>query len=451
MNSRPTSPPPARQSSHSAVTDTRVAALRIMEELRNGAMLDIAFERYASVLDARNRRWLQQLVYGALRTRSRMDAIVEVRVTGGIGRLNPTMLDLLRLGCYQLLYMGGVPSYAAIAQTVELAKERQGIGAGKLVNAVLRRIDRERENLYYPIPTDPIDALSLEYSHPSWLVRRWSEAFGLDETRKLLESNNTEPYNYVRPYNTTGAELEAELVRAGAFLEKAPLVTDGARLVGGVALADLGAFRRGMLFVQDPAATLVANYAAIPKSDVVVDMCAAPGGKSFELSRTAGLVLAGDRSFPRISRMRENLGRLHAENIELYVGDAAVPPLKPLDAVLLDAPCTGTGTFRRHPDARWRLRVSDIAVMAGTQRNLLRCAASIVRPGGLLIYSTCTLEPEENDAHIDALLADGTGWTLEPPPPGTVPDSVLDNGRLRVLPQRHGVDGAFAARLRKRA
>jgi 16S rRNA (cytosine967-C5)-methyltransferase len=149
--------------------------------------------------------------------------------------------------------------------------------------------------------------------------------------------------------------------------------------------------------------------------------------------------------------MKQNLMRMHASNVELFTGDASAPPLVPLDAVLLDVPCTGTGAFRRHPDARWRLKISDIAVMSATQRTLLASAAKLVKPGGLLIYSTCSLEPEENDAPVAAFLAANPGWSLEPPPAGAVPDIVLDRGLLRVLPQLHGVDGAFAARLRKSA
>jgi len=180
-----------------------------------------------------------------------------------------------------------------------------------------------------------------------------------------------------------------------------------------------------------------------------VDLCAAPGGKALELSRTASLVVAADRSVPREQRLRGNLRRVEARNVVSVVADALAPAVLPVDAVLLDAPCTGTGTFRRHPDARWRLKPSDLAVMATTQRALLRSAAQIVRPGGLLVYATCSLETEENDAQIESFLAEHPDWALEPPPEGVVAASVLDAGRLRTLPQRHAVDGAFAARLRR--
>jgi 16S rRNA (cytosine967-C5)-methyltransferase len=201
--------------------------------------------------------------------------------------------------------------------------------------------------------------------------------------------------------------------------------------------------------VQDPASTLVTQYADIAAGATVADLCAAPGGKTLELARTAGFVVAADRNPLRARRMLGNFRRVEARNIATIVADARIPAVRPVDVVLIDVPCTGTGTFRRHPDARWRLKISDLAVMAALQRNILRAAAPAVKPGGLLIYSTCSLEPEENDAQIESFLAESGEWRLEPPEEGAVPASVLDAGRLRVLPQRHGVDGAFAARLRR--
>jgi len=153
----------------------------------------------------------------------------------------------------------------------------------------------------------------------------------------------------------------------------------------------------------------------------------------------------------RLERLVDNVRRLEARNVRPVVADARHAALQAVDAVLVDAPCTGTGTFRRHPDARWRLKVSDLAVMGALQRSILRASADLVRPGGLLIYSTCSLEPEENDAQLESFLAEHDAFRLEPPAAGTVPETVLDAGRLRVLPQRHGTDGAFAARLRRAA
>ncbi len=431
------------------VTAARAIAAEICVDLRKGEFLDQSFDRRIAPLDARDRRWTRELVYGMLRRRAWIDTILSDRVRGGLQRLDADVVDLLRLGVYQLTNMGSVPAYAAIAQTVELAKRRHGIGASKLVNAVLRRTDRERDDLSIALPPDTAEALALNYSHPRWLVDRWIERWGEQDTERLLTMNNAEAPLIVRPYGVVREQLEAMLEAAGVHVADAPYVRESIAISGGITLTELGAFRKGLFFVQDPAATLVTEYAAIEQGSIVADLCAAPGGKSLELSRTAGAVFASDKSLLRLQRLLANQRRLETPNIYALVGDARAPAVRPVDVVLIDVPCTGTGTFRRHPDARWRLKVSDIAVMAALQKSILRAAAKVVRVGGLLIYSTCSLEPEENDEQVAKFLAANPSWTLEPPPEGAVPEEVMDDGKLRVLPQRHGTDGAFAARLRR--
>jgi 16S rRNA (cytosine967-C5)-methyltransferase len=413
-------------------------------------MLDPAFDRRTARLDARDRRWVRELVYGTLRRRAKLDSYLDARIRGGMVRLDADLLDLLRLGASQLLFMESVPAYAAIAQTVELAKRRHGIGASKLANAVLRRLDREREGLVIPTPSDPIDALALAGSHPKWIVARWVARWGLAETDQLLDANNREAPLVARPYHAVREQLEAMLESAGIHVGDAPLVRDSIVLSSPVSsLTELGPFRQGLFHMQDPASTLVTQYACVPTGAIAADVCAAPGGKSVELSRSASHVFASDLSFARAQRIVENARRLEIDTLHTYVADARFPAIRQVDLVLVDAPCTGTGTFRRHPDARWRLKISDLAVMSSIQRGILRAAASVVKTGGLLVYSTCSLEPEENDEQIEHFLKENPGWKLDPPPEGVVPAAVLDRGLLRVLPQRHGTDGAFAARLRR--
>jgi 16S rRNA (cytosine967-C5)-methyltransferase len=431
------------------VTEARLAAAGVLADLRSGTLLDAAFDARTPSLDARDRRWTQELVYGLLRRRAWLDALLDERVRGGLARLDADLTDLLRLGAEQLLFMRSVPPYAAIAQTVELAKQRHGLGASKLVNAVLRRLDRERGHLCPPTAADPLEAMAVEHSHPRWLVARWAARWGADDTRALLEANNREAPLVVRPFGVVREQLEAMLESANVEVADAPLVTDSLQLSMGGSLTELGAFRQGLFFVQDPAATLVTRYAAIPEGARVADVCAAPGGKAVELSRTASFVAATDVSVARLGRLRETIARLELPNVFPVAMDARAPALAPLDAVLVDAPCTGTGTFRRHPDARWRLKPGDVAVQAAAQRSILHAAAGLVAPGGLLVYATCSLETEENDAQVETFLDEQPEWALEAPPEGSVPASVLDAGRLRVLPQKHGTDGAFAARLRR--
>jgi 16S rRNA (cytosine967-C5)-methyltransferase len=439
------------------VTEARVAAADLCRDLRAEELLDVAIEHRAAGLDARDRRWLRELVYGMLRRRAWLDALLSSRVRGGLARLDADVTDLLRLGAFQLLCMDSVPAYAAIAQTVELTKRRHGIGASRLANAVLRRLDRDRtassaegvSGLDVPTPTDPLNAMALQYSHPRWLVARWVARWGAEETRALLAANNRQAPVIVRPFGIVREQLEAMLESAGVELEDAPLVRDSIELRSIPSLTELGAFRQGLFFVQDPAATLVAQYASLAPGSTAVDLCAAPGGKALALSAAAGAVVAADRSSVRLERLAANVRRVEARNVFTVIADAMASPFRAVDAVLLDAPCTGTGTFRRHPDARWRLKPSDPATLAVMQQALLRAVAPIVRPGGLLIYATCSLEMEENDAQVESFLAEHRDWTLEPPADGVVPATVLDAGRLRVLPQRHGVDGAFAARFRR--
>lgn len=433
----------------SSITQTRIIAAEVCSDVRAGQLLDPSFERHTTQIDARDRRWTQELLYGMMRRRAFLDAVLSDRVRGGLVRLDPDLIDLLRLGAYQLLCMGSVPAYAAIAQTVELTKTRHGIGASKLANAVLRRTDRERANLAVATPPDPIDALALSSSHPRWLVARWVARWGADDTAALLTANNTEAPVILRPFGVTRSQLADELAEAGVAIHAAPLVAESIELGHGVALTELQAFTDGHFFVQDSAATLVVQYAAIPPGSRVADFCAAPGGKTFEMARDAAIVFSADRSAARLQRITATALRLRSTNVLPLVNDARHPALHNLDAVLVDVPCTGTGTFRRHPDARWRLKVSDLAVMPTIQRSILRAAAEAVRPGGLLIYSTCSLETEENDLQVETFLAEHPEFVLEPPPDGSVPASTIDAGRLRVLPHKHGTDGAFAARLRR--
>ncbi len=436
------------------VTEARTAAAMMLADLRSGMLLDAAFERRAGTLDARDRRWTQELVWGMLRRRGWIDAVLASRVKGGLAKIDDDLTDLLRLGVQQLINMGSVPAYAAIAQTVELAKRRHGIGASKLVNAILRRVDRERDALEPAQPADPVDALAQRHSHPRWIVARWVERWGLASTEQLLVSNNMEASINVRPYGVSIEELVAGLDVAEVESYSVPTYSTGqtsVRLQPGVMLSDLDVFNEGKMFVQDPGATLVTEYAAVPQGSMVADLCAAPGGKALELARSARMVVAGDRNFSRVEKMLVGLGRVDATNLLSMVADARFPAILPVDVVLVDVPCTGTGTLRRHPDARWRLRISDFAVLGALQKSILRAAAEVVAPGGLLVYSTCSLEPEENDEQVDSFLAENKEFTLEAPPGDAVSHEVLDNGRLRVLPQIHGTDGAFAARLRRRA
>ncbi|HWK90553.1 MAG TPA: 16S rRNA (cytosine(967)-C(5))-methyltransferase RsmB [Longimicrobium sp.] len=436
---------------HGRVTPPRRVALEVLVRVRAGDLADRALDFAGARLEPRDRAWTQELVYGTLRLRGRIDHLIGALVKGGVERLEPDVLDVLRLGAYQLLEMGSVPPYAAVSQSVDLVRDAGAPRAAGLVNGVLQNLQRRRETIRFPdFARDPAAHLATWGSHPRWLVERWIARWGSDEARALVEANNQRPELYLRPLGISADEARARLGAAGIAAEPVDFAPESLRVQppagAGEALAAVPAV------VQDPAAALVVRYAAVPEGATVLDVCAAPGGKSLGLAERAAHVVAADLSWRRLHRVAENAARVGwGGRVGAVVADGRHAPFRSADVVLLDAPCTGTGTLRRHPDGRWRVGPDDLDALAELQRELIDAAGALVRPGGWLVYSTCSLEPEENEVQVEQFLARNPGWTLDPAE-GAVDPSLLDTeGRLCVLPQRQGVDGAFAARLRRAA
>jgi 16S rRNA (cytosine967-C5)-methyltransferase len=331
-----------------------------------------------------------------------------------------------------------------VSQSVSQARALGGRGAAALVNAVLRRVGETGDglDLYPDAEQDALGFLSTWGSHPRWLVERWLARWPAEEVRQLVELDNRAPPLVVVPLDDPPEAAVERLSRAGIASHVVGRGSGAVEVTGGAAPADVLAVVNGV--VQDAGAALVCVYADAPRGVRAADLCAAPGGKTLALTRTASWVLAADRSLARLRLLEENLRRT-GRRACVVVARAEAPPIQSIDFVLLDVPCTGTGTLRRHPDARWRLGPEDVAKLAHVQSSMLDAAAELVPPGGVLVYSTCTLEPEENDDQVARFLATHPGFRLHP---GTAlgPD-LLDGGCLRVLPQHTGFDGAFAARM----
>jgi 16S rRNA (cytosine967-C5)-methyltransferase len=422
---------------------SRRAALKLLEEVRNGKPFDAALDRAVARLADADRRLAHELAAGVLRQRSALDRQLAPLVPRGWESVAVELQDILRLAAYQLTVLERVPAHAAVDTSVTLAKDVGGPRAAGFVNAVLRRLTGSAS----PAAADASpESLATRYSHPSWLVHRWLGAFGAEETEALLRWNNTRPRLVLQPARQGMEALGARWRQGGIEVEPAPY---GAGWVTGCTRpAELPGYAEGHFLVQDPAQALLTQFADLPAGAVVYDACAAPGGKTIGFARIAGTVVAGDVSPVRAKRLAENLGRAGGGREHVVVADARQPPTRSVDVVLLDAPCLGTGTFARHPDARWRVTPASLASLSRLQGELLGGVAAIVKPGGLLIYSTCSLEPEENQDQVEQFLAGHANFQREPGV-SVAPDLLSPEGDLVILPQRHSMDGAYAARLRR--
>lgn len=410
-----------------------------MRAIRSGELADRAFVRLVEEVEPRERAWLYELVYGTLRLRGRLDYILGQFVKRGVQKLDADVLDILRLGAYQLLEMNSVPPYAAVSQAVELTKGSGKRSASGLVNGVLQSLRRVGDD----INRDP----TAWTSHPEWLLERWRARFGWDNTIALTDANNSRPELYIRPIGVSTEEAVLMLAQKGITAQVAVGAASSLRITDGSVTEVL---RTVPAIVQDPAAGIVVEYAEL--NGVVTDLCAAPGGKAIAIAdrMDSGFVLASDISEQRMQRLMDNIARLKDLPIRVTVGDARNPAFRACDGVLIDAPCTGTGTFRRHPDGKWRITTKDLDALVDLQREVLDAAASIVKPGGVLVYSTCSIEDEENALQVKAFIERHQGaFKMAPPASPHVQNLLDEDGMLVVLPHVHGFDGAFAARMER--
>ena len=428
----------------------RRAALNVLTQVRSGRPLDAALDGALKKLDDDDRRLAHEMIAGVLRRQQALDARLAALVTGEWSKVPSRLQDLLRLGAYQLVVLDRVPAHAAVDTSVSLAREEGGPRAGGFVNAVLRRLGAQPEAMAAAADGDAglldAEALARRHSHPLWLVERWLGRFGPEETGRLLEWNDRRPRLILQPARRSAADLERLWRSAGIAVEPAAygagLVTDRRRP------EELPGYADGAFLVQDPAQALLAWYADLPAGATVYDAAASPGGKTLTLGREARLVVAGDVSRHRVERLARNLRRAGSGREHPIVADARRPPVRSVGAVLLDAPCLGTGTFARHPDARMRVTPEALERITGIQAGLLDGLADVVAPVGLLIYATCSLEPEENERQVDRFLARHPEFRREPSE--TFPPALLsEKGDMTMLPQRHEMDGAYAARLRR--
>jgi 16S rRNA (cytosine967-C5)-methyltransferase len=397
------------------------------------------------------------LVQGSIRYRALLDHHLEHLTRGGWDRLPGPIRAALRIGAYQILVLTRIPVSAAVHESVELAKRYGHPGTAGLANAVLRRLAAGERALLPDRAADLAGYLAIAHSHPRWLVDRWLSRYGEEETERLLAADNEDPSVSVRAntHRIRTAELAILLQAEGVVSRPGPNGGPVLVLEGGFVASRSPLFRDGLLSLQDEAEASVPGLLDIAPGSRVLDLCAAPGGKASQMAERVapgGRIVAVEIQPGRARALRENLvHRLRLPGIDVVIADGRKAPFdQPFDGVLLDAPCTGLGVLRRRADARWRKDPADIPTMAALQGALLDRAAALTRPGGVLVYSVCSLEPEETDRMVASFLERAPAFRLEDARPFLPPGFAAAEPVLRATPHRHGTDGVFAARLRRR-
>ena len=427
------------------MTDPRAVALDLLQAvLRRGRPLDDALAASTDLtrLEPRDRAFARPLVATVLRRLGQIDAAIASRLERPLPAKRAVVQDILRLGVAQLAMLGVAP-HAAVNGSVALVGAGGQAGMKGLVNAVLRRI-AEAE----PLPEDDPEHRNV----PNWLWDSWTAAYGDEAAAAIARADLAEA-----PLDVTLKD-PGEAVRWAEALEAEILPTGSLRRAAGGDVTALPGFAEGAWWVQDAAAALPARLLGEVAGLRIADLCAAPGGKTAQLAAYGAQVTAVDISEKRLKRLQQNLTRLGLAAGTVAADAARWTPPEPVDAVLLDAPCTATGTLRRHPDIAWNKGPEDVARLAALQDRLLAAAARIVRPGGLVVYATCSLQPEEGEARIAAALDAGAALERVPIGTGEVPglgEAVTASGDLRILPchwaARGGIDGFFVSRLRRAA
>ncbi|MDE3136281.1 MAG: 16S rRNA (cytosine(967)-C(5))-methyltransferase RsmB [Acidobacteriota bacterium] len=409
-----------------------------------------------------------ELVFGVLRWQRLLDFLIERQAKRSAEGLDADVRRALRLGAYQMLFLDRVPASAAVNESVELVKLAGKERAAGLVNAVLRRMphgpyragDFDRT---LPIGLGKAARLGILYSHPEWMIERWLGTFGEESTRALLEANNRPLPTACWVLDGEHAEQVAESLREdGLEVEPGRLLASALILRGGSA-SETTAFREGWIAIQDEASQAVALLADVQKGQSVLDLCAAPGNKTLHLARAAGpgaRVVAADLHVHRLRAVRGQMERTGTDGVELVALDAsrAFPIAGRFDRILVDAPCSGTGTLARNPEIRWRLRREDIEDLAARQAGILRNAMDVLAPRGRLVYATCSLEREENEGVVRRVLGERKDVRLPGAPagfaerlaPGVLVERLFDaEGFFRTMPAETATDGFFAAILER--
>lgn len=441
------------------INPARSAAVRILNKTeRSGAYIDklVDFELKNAELEKEDKGLLQELVYGVTRWKAKLDWILVGFFHGDFQKCFNYIKNAMRVGLYQLIVLDKIPDHAAIDASVEMVKRKQGKKTAGLVNGVLRNIARNKEKIRYPKKEDDYPFyISVMESHAKWMVVRWINRWGEEATIELMKANNLIPSPIIR-VNTLKAsveEIKNELTSNNIEFEQSKFLDESIIIKSPLKVAQTDLFKSGKITIQDTSASLVGKLAS-PKEDWdVFDACAAPGGKTTHLAQimnNKGSIKSADKFEAKIGLISENIERLGITNVDTEAIDLyEYSPKKKFDLVLLDVPCSGHGTIRHKPDIKWSSEREQITKLLKIQTKMIQKASELVKPGGVLVYSTCTIEFEENDGIIEKFLKNNPDWKLDKAQNYLDESLCTENGYMQTLPHIHNCDGAFGARLIK--
>ncbi len=434
----------------------RGLAVKILNRIdRTDAYLDklLEIELKNSDLISEDKALLFEIVHGVIRWLGRIDWILNGFYKGQFSKCIPNVKNSMRVALYQILFLERVPHYAAVNESVEFVKKLQGEKSANLTNAVLRNIIRNRNSIRYPdAEKDTINYLSAYYSHPYWLVKRWLKRFGREFTEQLLIANNKRPKHTLRINNlkTNSAELKELLKKVGLNYTEGKFIKDYLQLSSITNITNWEYFKKGYFSLQDESTGFSCKLLDAKPGMKVLDLCAAPGGKTSFIAdamKNEGEIVALDKFESRLHVFNKNIERLGIKNVRTLAKDALEFNETGFDKVLADVPCTGLGTLTKKPDIKWKKDLSDIRKLNKLQLELLTKASELVKENGVIVYSTCTIEPEENIEVVNKFLSKHSNFELLNVK-GEVDASVIDeNGCVQTYPNKHNIDGAFAAKI----
>lgn len=411
----------------------------------------------AHQLPATDRALVQEVFFGVLRWQLRLDWIIAQFYDGDYTRAPANIRHILQMSFYQLLYLDKIPDYAVIHEAVNLAKLKRGDYWGKKVNAILRTFQRQRQQIRWPDRSaGPVDFVAIEYSHPHWLVERWIKQWGIDETIALCRANNQHPLISLRVnrLKISRDELQYTLASFQINAVPSPYLDDFLTVERLPDLSRFPPFQQGLFTVQDVSAGLACRLLAPKPGEHIVDLCAAPGGKATylaELMGDQGMIVAVDRNFHRLQLVKESGQRLRLKSVQPVHADGTQFACQPVDRILVDAPCSGLGVLAKRVDLRWKRTAAMITELAALQLRLLDNATRLLKTGGILVYCTCTIEPEENEQVIGQFLMKHHEFEVENAREYIAADLITAEGFVSTRPHRNGMDGSFAVRLKKLA